>query len=139
VRKRPLQDLVPRHGELGAASHSNLFWHGSGIEQFRPSLSKGSLGRCFVFVYTCLLFLVAKRLYLCRVTAWSCVTPEVCVSVLLYKIYVEQLQCFRGVLVIVPGAEMAVYEGDGLREMVVMFNDVRKIGIRFSSFVSCCM
>ena len=89
--ERSLQDLVSGHGELCTTGHSNLFGDGSRVEQFSPCLGKGSLCLCLMFVYTGLFFLVAKRLNLCWIATWSGMASEICVSILLHKVDIEQL------------------------------------------------
>ena len=139
MRKWSLQDLVSRHGKLRTAGHSDLFGNGSRVEQFSPCLSKGSLGLGLMFIYTGLLFLIAEWLNLCWIATWSGMASEVCVSILLHEIYIQQLQRFRSVLVVVPGSEMAVYEGNCFGQLVVVLDDVREVCRRFSPLVFRCM
>jgi hypothetical protein len=139
MRKRSLQDLISRHGELRTTGHSDRFGDSSRVEQFSPCLGERSLGLCLMFVYTGLLFLVAERLNLCWIAAWDSVASEVCVSILLHKINIEQLLCFCSGLIVVPGTQMAVYEGDCFGQVVIILYDVGEVGICFSSFVSRCV
>lgn len=134
--KRSFQDLISRHGKLRAAGNPDLFGNGSRVEQFRPCLSKGPLSLCLVFIYSGLLFLVAKWLNLCWIATWSGMTSEVRVPVLLHKIDIEQLQRFRSVLIVVPGAEMTVYKCDCFRQLAVVLDDIAEVYVGLSSLVS---
>lgn len=91
MRKRSLQDLLTRHGKLRTTGHSDLFGNGGRVEQLSPCLGKGSLGICLMLVYAGLLFLVAERLNLCWIATWGGMASEVCVSILLHKVDVQQL------------------------------------------------
>lgn len=91
MRQGSFQDLISRDCELSTTGHTNLFRDDCGVEQVGPCLSKGILGRCFVLVYPSLLFLIAEWLNLCRIAAWCSVASEVCVTVLLNEVDVQQL------------------------------------------------
>lgn len=91
MRKRSFQDLLSRHGELRTTGNSNLLRNGSRVEQVSPCLSKGPLGLCLMFVYIGLLFLLAERLNFCWVATWGGMASEVCISILLHKVDIEQL------------------------------------------------